>query len=130
MFSESVPETLNKLSQKRKGGDEEPLCKRRRTRNADSKPEGSQEWKLEDEEDSPWKQIPTGNGESNQRSSEKVPPAASAEHQGRARAKTRVKEFPARNVVTSSSRITFLQSLCKMPKFLSLVEFVDVVVSC
>jgi len=41
-----------------------------------------------------------------------------------------VKEFPAGNVTTSSSRIAFLHSLCKITKYQSLVDLVPTVVSC
>ena len=40
----------------------------------------------------------------------------------------RVKEFPAGNAATSASRITFLHSLCKLPKFVLLLNLVQSVV--
>jgi hypothetical protein len=41
---------------------------------------------------------------------------------------SRVKDYPAGNLSTSSSRMAFLQSLCKLPKFSSLVDLVAAVV--
>ena len=41
---------------------------------------------------------------------------------------TRVKEFPAGNVATSLSRMSFLRSLCKLDKFSSLVDLVPIMV--
>ena len=43
--------------------------------------------------------------------------------------RSRVKEFPAGNNATSASRITFLQSLCKHPKFTFLVDTIQPMVS-
>jgi hypothetical protein len=40
----------------------------------------------------------------------------------------RVKDFPGGNVATSASRIAFLKSLCTLPKYLHLVDFVQAVV--
>jgi len=39
-----------------------------------------------------------------------------------------MKEFPAGNVVSSASRIAFLESLCKHEKFLSLAGLVQAMV--
>jgi hypothetical protein len=39
-------------------------------------------------------------------------------------AEVRVKDFPAGNKATSKSRITFLKSLCGLPKFKALVDLV------
>ena len=44
------------------------------------------------------------------------------------RENTRIKDFPAGNITTSGSRIAFLKTLCKMPKFLSMVDLVPAVV--
>jgi hypothetical protein len=46
----------------------------------------------------------------------------------RSRDAGRVKDFPAGNIATSSSRIAFLKSLCNLPKYLDLVQLVQVVV--
>ena len=43
---------------------------------------------------------------------------------------TRVKEYPGGNTATSSSRIAFLKTLCKVPSFLSLADLVPALVSC
>ena len=51
------------------------------------------------------------------------------QQQVRGREFTRVKEFPAGNIVTSASRISFLQSLCNIPQYLSLVDLVPALVS-
>jgi hypothetical protein len=64
-----------------------------------------------------------GDGES------KAGPASPAHRQGRGRETTRVKGFPAGNKTTSGSRISFLKSLCNIPKFLTLVDLVPAVVS-
>jgi hypothetical protein len=98
--------------------------------NVESNPEGSRKRKSQDEEESPRKRNRTGNGDYNTHNTEKVQPGGSSQHQGRGRENTRVKEFPAGNATTSASRIAFLQSLCKTPKFLSLVDLVQTVVSC
>lgn len=50
------------------------------------------------------------------------------EAQVRVREVKRVKEFPAGNTVTSSSRIAFLNSLCSLPKFKALLDLVPAVV--
>ena len=85
--------------------------------------------KLKDQEESPSKRMKTGKVESNPETNGKALPSSSDNHQGRGRENTRVKEFPAGNVTTSSSRISFLQSLCKVPKYLSLVDLVPILVS-
>lgn len=41
---------------------------------------------------------------------------------------SRVKEFPAGNVATSSARIAFLKTLCKIPKFCEMVDLVPAMV--
>ena len=41
----------------------------------------------------------------------------------------RVKEYPAGNVATSSSRMAFLQSLCSIPNFQKMIDLVPMVVS-
>ena len=117
------------LAKKQTVGDEEPPTKRRRTRNEESNGDGSQKRKRQDEdqEESPPKRKRTVRDESKLPRSEKVQPVSSVEHQGRSEG--RFKEFPAANVTTSSSRIAFLQRLCKIPKFLSLVDHVPRVVS-
>ena len=46
----------------------------------------------------------------------------------RAREVGRIKDFPGGNVATSASRIAFLQSLCRLPKYLHLVDLVEAVV--
>lgn len=122
-------ESLNYLFQKRKGEDVEPPVKRRRIADSDSKAESSKKRKELDEELSPRKRARFEKGNSNPHSSEKVQADVDVEPQGRARDHTRVKEFPAGNVTTSSSRISFLQSLCRIPKFRSLVDLVPFVVS-
>jgi Na+/glutamate symporter len=45
--------------------------------------------------------------------------------QVRARELGRVKDFPGGNLASSASRIAFLQSLCKLPKYLHLVNLVE-----
>jgi len=89
-----------------------PLLKRRRMVNPEPTPKVSGKRKREDEDggESPSKRTKAGNVEA------------------RSRGNTRVKEFPAGNVATSSSRIAFLKSLCKVPKFQSLVDLVPILV--
>jgi len=38
--------------------------------------------------------------------------------------RSRVKEFPAGNLATSSSRMAFLRSLCHLPKFMAMVDMI------
>jgi hypothetical protein len=117
------------LSQKRKHEDvEESPAKRTRMANRESNSEGSRKRKNEEKGESSPKRKRLGNGESDVDRSVKAKRAPSPQHQGRGRENTRVKEFPAGNVTTSASRIAFLQSLCRIPKFLSLVDLVLAVV--
>ena len=51
------------------------------------------------------------------------------QQQRKGRESTRVKVFPAGNTVMSASRVSFLQSLCNIPKFLSLVDLVTALVT-
>lgn len=39
-----------------------------------------------------------------------------------------VKEFPAGNLATSSSRMAFLQTLCRAPKFRSMIDLIPAMV--
>ena len=55
-----------------------------------------------------------------------LPPPTQA--QVRAQEVGRVRDFPGGNVATSASRIAFLQRLCPLKKYLSLVDFVQTVV--
>ena len=55
-------------------------------------------------------------------------PVSTPKAQGRVRDVSRVKDFPAGNVATSTSRIAFLNSLCKLPKFKVLLDLVPAVV--
>ena len=48
---------------------------------------------------------------------------------GGTRENSRMKEFPAGNIATSSSRIAFLKSLCNLPKFQEMVDLVLIMVS-
>jgi len=108
--------------QKRKNEDsEEPPFKKIRLDNKVPKQGGAQKRRGEALEESSSKQKRLG-GESSTYKTEEVTPARVREH-------ARVKVFPAGNVTTSGSRIAFLQSLCKLPKFLTLVDLVPTVVS-
>ena len=80
--------------------------------------------KNEEQEESPSRRICVGKGES-----EKTQPSSSHQPQGGGRQKTRVKEYPAGNAMTSSSRISFLRSLSTFPGFQTLVDLVPTVVS-
>jgi hypothetical protein len=55
-------------------------------------------------------------------------PVSTPEPPARVRGAGRVKEFPAGNTATSTSRISFLNSLCSLPTFRALVEMVQLVV--
>jgi len=104
-------------SQKRKAEDvEDSPSKRTRSGNRESKGGGSKKRKLEDQEESPSKRTRLDH-------EQPVP------KQARGRESVRMKEFPAGNVVTSASRISFLHSLCNIPKFSSLVDLVPALVS-
>jgi hypothetical protein len=46
----------------------------------------------------------------------------------RSREAGRVKEFPAGNLASSGSRMAFLKSLCGLPKFRLMVDFVQLMV--
>jgi hypothetical protein len=107
----------------------ESPAKRTRSGIGESHPVGSKKRKAEDQEESPLKRMRLGDGESNLEGSKNARPASPAHHQGRGRESTRVKAFPAGNITTSASRISFLQSLCNIPKFLKLVDLVPAVVS-
>ena len=107
----------------------EPPSKRTRVGIRESHPVGSKKRKAEDQEESPLKRIRLGDGESNLEGSKNARPASPANRHGRGRESARVKEFPAGNITTSASRISFLQSLCNIPKFLTLVDLVPAVVS-
>ena len=54
-----------------------------------------------------------------------ITPMSPPQPQVRARELGRVKDFPGGNLATSASRIAFLQSLCKLPKYLHLVNLVE-----
>ena len=54
----------------------------------------------------------------------KQQPVSPSQTQGRTREAGRVKEFPAGNLATSRSRMAFLRSLCTIPKFRSMVDFI------
>jgi hypothetical protein len=103
--------------------------KRTRGGIGESHPVGSKKRKAEDQEASPLKRVRVDDGESDLEGSKNARPASPAHRQGRGRESTRVKEFPAGNITTSASRISFLQSLCNIPKFLKLVDLVPAVVS-
>lgn len=108
------------------GGESPP--KRARLENLESKPEGSSlKRKNGDSWESPRKRGRLNNGEAN--ASENPATASTPQNQGKARENTRMKEFPAGNSITSASRIGFLQSLCKLPKYLLLVDLIPAVVS-
>jgi hypothetical protein len=83
--------------------------------------------KHEDQEESPSKRTRLDHMKSNP---PKKPRGKSpVQQQVRGRESTRVKEFPAGNIATSASRISFLQSLCNIPQYLSLVDLVPALVS-
>jgi len=48
--------------------------------------------------------------------------------QGRGREASRVREFPAGNKATSSSRIAFLNRLCGLSKYTAMVDLVPILV--
>jgi hypothetical protein len=100
---QAISEKLTELSQKRNEGTEESPSKRRRKVDAESTPEVPQKRKITDRDESPSKRPRREN--------------------------KRVKDFPAGNVTTSGSRIAFLKTLCKIPKFLSMVDLVLAVAS-
>jgi len=122
-------QTITQILQKRLAKDEEsPPSKRICVGKNDSNAEGSKKRRVEEQEGPPFKRKRTGGAESDLAKSKEAMPLPS-QHQGRVREHSRVKEFPAGNATTSASRIAFLQSLCAIPKFLSLVDSVETVVS-
>jgi hypothetical protein len=109
--------------QKRKAEDGEvPPNKRTRAENREYDIRGSKKRKIEDQEESPSKRTRLDQPPKKPRG--KSP----AQQQARGRESTRVKEFPSGNITTSSSRISFLRSLCNIPQFLSLVDLVPALV--
>ena len=74
---------------------------------SESYPEGSKNKKKEDQQVSPSKRKRVGGDQE----------------------KSRMKEFLAGNIATSSSRIAFLESLCNLPKFQEMVDLVLIMVS-
>lgn len=97
-------------NQRNVDGGDPPPPKRRRVGDPEPTPQGRPKRGLEDEEGPPKKK-------------------ARADMESKGRESTRVKEYPAGNVATSSSRMAFLKSLCSEPQFRSLVDLVPTVVS-
>jgi len=118
-----------KSSKKKKGDDvgESPSKQKRRVGNSES----SQGKKGDDVGESPLKQKRVGNSENKAKSSKSKKGDDMGESPSKpTRVGNRLKDFPAGNASTSASRMAFLKSLCKVPKFCSLVDLVPTVVSC